>query len=373
VQPELVVTNQEVFFDASLSYYPKEGIKEYNWYFDDGKYGSGKKISHKYSNEGIYNVTLTISTQGGADTFVKKIRVIKIQKGTIFVTSNNSIQKAINNSKPGYEIILENGTYFENIIIDKPYLSLIGNNSEDTIIDGRQKSHVIYVTAPMVNVTGFTIKKSADDHAGVKIGITDFILDSYGCNIKNNIIINNSFGINLSETEQNNIVNNTIIGNKLFGISLIRSYQYNVIKNNCISSNEVGIGFEYGSNWNIITLNTVIDNNLGVVLNWSHYNNIIYNNIHNNQIGIKLNYVLSPDINYNNIYSNRKYGLVSTGFINMCMAKHNWWGSILGPSIILPFRGDKVVFLNQTGEMQLICNRIFRFITCFPWELMSIK
>jgi uncharacterized protein YkwD len=55
-----------VSFDASESTDPDGAIVSYMWDFGDGAAGSGKFASHRYTTEGIYTVTLTVTDNDGA-------------------------------------------------------------------------------------------------------------------------------------------------------------------------------------------------------------------------------------------------------------------------------------------------------------------
>lgn len=363
--PKILTTKKEIFFDGSLSFEESKNIIKYEWDFDDGVNKTGKKISHKYENSGKYNVTLKISNQTKNDTIIREIEILNLESGEIFVKNGQSIQQAIKNAKPGYDIIVENGTYFENIIINKPYLNIIGNDYNETIIDGQKKENVVFLTAPMVNISGFTIKNSSAKKAGIQIGIPDYCLDSIGCNIKNNTIIENYIGINMSETEQNEISNNLIKEN-IIGIHGIRSYS-NTIKNNKILSNNKGIFTEYGSNWNKLYKNKFSDNSIGLYLSFSHFNIIKNNNIENNNIGIKLTNVISPEIHYNNIYNNSCCGIFFKGPFGNGKAINNWWGSRCGPSFILPIFGDKIIGIKENGKLLILC-KISKRKSYIPWS-----
>ena len=59
--------------------------------------------------------TITVDDDGGAD--------------------HTRIQDAIDNATGGDTIRVFNGTYYENVVVDKP-VSLIGNDSVNTTIDG---------------------------------------------------------------------------------------------------------------------------------------------------------------------------------------------------------------------------------------------
>jgi len=79
---------------------------------------------------------------------------------TIYVPDNYStIQQAVNSASPGDTIIVKDGTYIENVYIDKPYLTIGSKNgSTNCIVQAADSSNpVIEVTASFVRVTGFTV------------------------------------------------------------------------------------------------------------------------------------------------------------------------------------------------------------------------
>lgn len=61
-------TNQDINFDATASYDPEGfGISSYLWDFDDGNTSSSDIIDHLFAQDGIYNVTLTVVDNFGAN------------------------------------------------------------------------------------------------------------------------------------------------------------------------------------------------------------------------------------------------------------------------------------------------------------------
>ncbi|RLF57476.1 MAG: hypothetical protein DRN27_07720, partial [Thermoplasmata archaeon] len=364
--PDFPIPGEEICFDASGSYDPAGNIIEYKWDFGDGVNATGEKVCHTYVNGSNYNVTLKVISGDKNDTVVRLITVPEISNCSISVCSGMSIQDAVDNAQPGCSIYVENGTYYENIVVNKPYLNIIGTNKESTIIDGCDKGNVVCITSSFVNISGFTITNSSENKSGIQIGISDYIVDSIGCCIKQNIITENNNGINMSETEQNNICEN-VISNNNFGISTNRTYS-NVFDDNFISHNTFGMYIFWGSNWNIITKNTVTDNPIGLFLKWSHYAKINHNNITSNIQGIKLDNALSPSINYNNIYNNCKYGIIYSNKTGTKNFIDNWWGSKLGPSWILPIFGDKIVGIDGSGNILPSSGMIKFTKNCRPWS-----
>ena len=54
------LTGEEIQFDGSMSYDTDGFITNYEWDFGDGNTSTEKTVFHSYSNEGIYNVVLTV-------------------------------------------------------------------------------------------------------------------------------------------------------------------------------------------------------------------------------------------------------------------------------------------------------------------------
>ncbi len=57
---------EDIVFDASASYDPDGSIVSYGWDFGDGKTGTGAVITHKFTKDGTYTVTLTVTDDQGA-------------------------------------------------------------------------------------------------------------------------------------------------------------------------------------------------------------------------------------------------------------------------------------------------------------------
>ncbi len=202
--------------------------------------------------------------------------------------NHTTIQAAINAANPGDTIYVWNGTYNEDIIVNKS-ISLIGNGTKNTTIIGTGKVNVILVTANYVNISGFTVTGSGVDPVysrcgGIKLnGVTN-------CTIKNNNCSNNENGICINVSHFNTVFNNTCNSNNWSGI-------------------RIG-AWPVGSNNNIVTNNTCILNLEGIDLFYSNLN-IIENNTYNSNIdtGIRLSYSDLNTISRNNCISNKYWGI----------------------------------------------------------------
>jgi len=157
---------------------------------------------------------------------------------TIIATfgSRGYIQDLIDNASDGDTIFIPCGIYYENIVINKS-ISLIGEDKNTTIIDGGiyYFFYVIYITADWVNISGFTIKSIEFNYGGAI-----YIQSNYNT-ITDNIICQNTIGINIEDSSRNNINNNTILDNYYYGIIIIES-SYCTLKNNHI----INSGFNFG-------------------------------------------------------------------------------------------------------------------------------
>jgi parallel beta-helix repeat protein len=70
--------NEKVSFDASASYDPDGQIVSYKWSFGDGSIDEGKTVTHAYSTEGNYKVTLmVIDNDGKSCSTSKTVTVVK--------------------------------------------------------------------------------------------------------------------------------------------------------------------------------------------------------------------------------------------------------------------------------------------------------
>jgi len=77
--PDQPTELDEITFDASSSSDPDGSIVNYTWNLGDGSVGYGVVVQHKYSFDGVYNVTLTVWDNDGAwDVMEKNVVVINL-------------------------------------------------------------------------------------------------------------------------------------------------------------------------------------------------------------------------------------------------------------------------------------------------------
>jgi len=219
----------------------------------------------------------------------------------------SKIQDGIDASNPGDTIYIYNGTYFENIVIDKS-ITLVGENKISTIVDGRLTGNVLKINADNVTIHGFTIQ-----HSGIVYPNSGINLSSDNNLISDNIIMNNYYGMTLYHSSGNIIKGNFIQNDDHCGIYLNNSSRNSII-NNTIKLHEYnGIGLYYTSNNNTIQDNNLTNNGFcGVNIRTSQGNKVVENNISNNKIGVHLpfkNDEINNTFSNNNIDIEREYQL----------------------------------------------------------------
>ncbi|UCH87996.1 MAG: hypothetical protein JSV49_06920 [Thermoplasmata archaeon] len=112
---------------------------------------------------------------------------------------HTSISEAVSSALTGYTIMVYAGTYVENVIIDKP-LTIIGNGTSNTTINGGIFGDTVQITSDWVNMSGFKIVSSGWSllDAGINIsGASNCILTSIN-------LTNNKNGIYIRNQAQNN-------------------------------------------------------------------------------------------------------------------------------------------------------------------------
>jgi nitrous oxidase accessory protein NosD len=87
---------------------------------------------------------------------------VRCASATIYVGHGESIQDAVDAANPGDTIIVRDGTYTENVDINKRLTIQSENGSASTIVQAAiSDAHIFNITADYVNITGFTIENAA--------------------------------------------------------------------------------------------------------------------------------------------------------------------------------------------------------------------
>jgi len=234
------------------------------------------------------------------------------------------IQDAVDAADGGDVIRVWDGTYEEHIVLDKA-ISLIGNNSQSTVVDGCGNSNAIQITANGVTLSGLKITNSGNMGTYTGIDVRSNYNRIYDCelfdggrygiyvsgsgwnNISHNVCTKNDYAIFLDDSSDSILQNNTCLNN-LVGIRLQSSTNITITNNSCLSNIEYGMFLSKNSEMNTITSNTCSDSVYGIYLSNSGDN----------------------EVHYNRIFDNKLFGIYTTGPSTIDGQK-NYWGSANGP------------------------------------------
>jgi len=192
-----------------------------------------------------------------------------------------TITGAVTAASPGDTILVNAGTYTEQVAINKNGLTLIGAGAASTIIDPGSGNTGIGIYGVWINISGFKITSGS-----VGIGIAQ----SKNCKIYNNEIkYSSQYGIELSTSVLCNISSNIINNCKYYGIRITDS-DNNVFYRNHVNKCDYNIQI-YQSSDNLFIKNILNNSNRGI----------------NNEMFSHSNY-----FSHNNISSNVNYGIYSS-------------------------------------------------------------
>lgn len=276
----------------------------------------------------------------------------------------STIQAAIDSASDDDTIEVSDGTYVENLDIDKKLtIQSVNGYLITTIQAADSNDHIFYISADYVTIEGFTIcgalssagiyiEKGADhctiinnrcgydgDHknrTGIFLKGTSYI-DAYNT-VTGNIISNNNNGVYIATSDSNVISNNVCNNNNENGIYITGSSENtlnsnicnsngdngvymtlsdgNTIANNTCNSNyQNGIYFSTSCEGNQLSGNSCESNiSVGIKLYHSGSNTLYMNICLTNDIGINLITYSSPlsednEIFYNTCQANTSYGI----------------------------------------------------------------
>ena len=254
--------------------------------------------------------------------------VYNLTKGTYYVPDEYStIQAAVDAASSGDTIIVRDGTYIENVEVNKERLTIKSENgAEVTVVQTPGlEGPVFRITADYISIAGFTIKENGVIyHLGTSHCGGIFITNSNNSSLLDNSILTQGGGVGLSYSDNNIIKGNTIRSSASTGISLRSSSDKNVIENNSITESSSGIMIYDSSSNNLVSQN-VIENNafFGIAIQGASSDNVIISNkIENNGRwsytgGIMLfSGSLNTIVKNNYVKNNYQYGIYISNSIN---------------------------------------------------------
>jgi parallel beta-helix repeat protein len=217
-----------------------------------------------------------------------------------------TISWAVDNASEGDTIRVMEGTYHENVVINKS-ISLVGENVDTTVIDGNPSTGYrvpITITCDNVSVSGFKLlygyagiqmfsanscsisgNRIASAQHGISMGGSSY------CTITENYFdqIDGSAAIQLGGYSTNNLVTGNYIESCTEGIQSWQNSSSNTLSGNTIfNCDDYAIMFDYSDN-NIVTGNEFSYSKYGTSIYVANNNTITNNNYINNTVQFSAN------------------------------------------------------------------------------------
>jgi parallel beta-helix repeat protein len=207
-----------------------------------------------------------------------------------------TISAAVAASTAGDTIIVKDGSYTENVTVDRSLTIQSENGAASTTVTAAISSSPVFdVDADGVTIDGFTVAGPTDSHvAGIElVGANDCVIQNNDCSLCYN-------GIHLGGAATNNVIGS----------------------NYCHNNSERGISIRDTAHDNFITGNTVENNDgEGFCIKDMSANNVLWlNNVLGNEVEILTSVVLNSPTELTYTYNSSSY----TGYLG------NYWDEYTG-------------------------------------------
>lgn len=309
--------------------------------------------------------------------FSFNIPIAKSGPSTITVPDDfPTIQAAVDNAGDGDTVFVRSGTYYEHVVVNKA-VALVGENLDNTIIDGSYVGVVVNATRDGIGISGFTIRKSgtAWNIGGPPYGAGIYMRNVTNCSVAGNKFTDDAAAIQLEYGADGNVIANNTMMNVGLGWGTFDASMNSFIGNN-ISSSGRGLGLNVNSDNNLISCNRITAPEWVMALHACHYNNVTENYIANGQIGIYL-----PDSSYNLVFHNQIINNIQQASLQGFPSRTNYWddGYPSGGNYWNNYAGKDTLngpLQNETGgdgigdtPYTIDTNNTDRFPLMYPWSL----
>jgi len=254
-------------------------------------------------------------------------RIIYVGPGGNFTTIN----AAVANATSGDSIMVANGTYREQVVINKS-ISLLGENRSNTLIDGMGGAFVIKVISSNVTLSGFTLQNTTlTSSAWGAIWLGDFSYSVSNVTIADCKVTKSFYAVWFGNATNNTFRNNEFVDNVydfgFFSGSSYRDFTQNVDSTNSVNGKPVywwikqnnrtvpsDAGMLVAVNCTNITVKDLkMGHNSASVLFVGTNSSLIENTtISNSNWGIYLLYSYDNTFRNNTLRGNTQYGIALT-------------------------------------------------------------
>jgi parallel beta-helix repeat protein len=232
-----------------------------------------------------------------------------------------TIQEAINAAIAGDTVFVRNGTYYEDVIVNKT-VCLIGENRDNTIVCPNNTGPVFSVKSSNVKISGFTVS-------------------------------NSYYGISISRFSSNNTIIGCVISYNVEGIYLRDSWHNAILDNviaNCTNPYGSSAGILIvGGNDNRIENNSIVHNGYGVFLSNTWRNVVTKNNMLNIYINVYLWHTSATTVSINSL-TGSSHSIFQHAGVNDTIFANNISYAYFGISVEDPWGASKIFHNNFIGN-----------------------
>ena len=193
---------------------------------------------------------------------VALLQVHARSSSVIFVEPGQSIAQAVDNAQDGDRLVIKSGFFNESMVLVNKSLSIVGESSENTIVDGGRTAQVIFqVVANDVLIQNLTLQNTDLAPFIFTAASAVTIFNATGVIIRNVSIQNASVGVVLRSSNLSQISCCSISRTVSYGIYFREGSCNNIVVDNTVGNNSVGIGFaDMVSQWNRLYHNNFQNN-----------------------------------------------------------------------------------------------------------------
>ena len=197
------------------------------------------------------------------------------------------LQPLVDATEEGGTLILPPGTYAGPVVVDKP---IVIDGRNEVTVDGGGKGTVFLLDTDGATLKNLHITNSGEYHNDIDAGVQ--IRGKFNV-VKDNVIDNCLFGVDLQQSNNNIVRNNTIsskpfdLGQRGDSVRLWYSFNNKVTDNKITGVRDMVVW--YSAN-NELSRNTGSDSRYSLHFMYSRYNLVEDNKYYNNAVGIFLMY-----------------------------------------------------------------------------------
>ncbi len=258
-----------------------------------------------------------------------------------------TIQEAINASEAGDEIVVQSGTYPENLVVDR---SVVLKGEDGTVVKGS-----ILSSEPLVTITSDDVTLEGLTFSGGLNYSSDFgsvVVLADGFKLLNSTISDSSgHGLCLRDSRDHLVSGNLIHDNRRGGVCLIGANFSQVAGNLIFSNGKWGIALDR-CEYDVLIQNEVCENGeAGVQLVGSFYTQALFNRIHlNEEDGMHLMGSMNTAILENGISDNVLNGVNLDHAPNNFLLNNVINGSGEEGLLVIGFSDDNIIIGNSLYE-----------------------